>query len=150
LLDGTEVTFAFVDGNHRHAWPLSDVMEIQQLMKSGWILMHDIDLPGQIECAIAAGRLVEQTSASGAKHVFEFWPWEKIRSGNIGAIQIPADRRGLDEFLSRMRDLPCEVSSGSWGKRWRRIESLTSARPTQQGRFLRSRLHRAPKRLEQL
>jgi methyltransferase family protein len=124
LLDGMEVTLAFVDGNHRHPWPLSDVMEIQQLMKSGWILMHDIDLPGQIECAIAAGQPVERTSASGAKHVFEFWPWERIRSGNIGAIQIPADRRGLDEFLSRMRDLPCEVSSGSWGKRWRRIDSL--------------------------
>jgi hypothetical protein len=150
LLDGTVVTFAFVDGNHRHPWPLSDVMEIQHLMKSGWILMHDIDLPGQIECAIAAGRLVERTSASGARHVFDFWPWEKIRSGNIGAIQIPADRNGLDEFLSRMRDLPCEVSLGSWGKRWRRIESLTSAPRTPRGRLLRSRLRRAANRLEQL
>jgi hypothetical protein len=148
LLDGTEVTFAFVDGNHRHPWPLSDVMEIQRLMKSGWILMHDIDLPGEIECAMVAGQPVEQTPASGAKHVFEFWPWERIRSGNMGAIQIPADRRGLDEFLSRMRALPCEVSSGSWGKRWRRIESLTSAPRKQVGRFLRSKLGRAPTRLE--
>lgn len=47
LLQSGELMFAFVDGNHRHPWPLIDVLQIQGLMRNGWILMHDIDLPAE-------------------------------------------------------------------------------------------------------
>jgi predicted O-methyltransferase YrrM len=91
VLDG-ELPFAFIDGNHRHPWPLADVLQVQQLMKSGWICLHDIDLPGVSERALAAGEQVAYLPAYGAKHVFDFWPYAKIQAGNIGVIRIPADR----------------------------------------------------------
>ncbi len=136
IVGGAEVTLAFIDGNHRHPWPLSDVLQIQALMKSGWILMHDIDLPGLIASALASGQKVEHAPASGAKHVFDYWPEEKIRSGNIGAIKIPADRGSLGDFVARLRDLPAEVSPGSWTKQWRVIDSLMNS-PTRR-RFFRA------------
>ena len=126
LMSGAELTFGFVDGNHRHPWPLFDVLQIQQLIDRGWILLHDIDLPGVIERTIAGGQQVDHQPAYGAKHVFDFWPDEKISAGNIGAIKIPADRRSLDRFVARLRDLPCEVTPGSWKKRWRTIDDVTN------------------------
>lgn len=126
LLGGNELTFAFVDGNHRHPWPLFDVLQIQQLMKRGWILLHDINLPDLIKRAVAAGQEVVHEPVYGAKYVFDFWPDEKISAGNIGAIKIPADRRSLGRFVTKLRELPYEVRPGSWSKRWRSIDSLTN------------------------
>jgi hypothetical protein len=123
-----ERMIGFVDGNHRHPWPLCDVLEICCLMKHGWILMHDIDLPDVIERALAAGERVDYEPVSGAKHVFESWPGKRIRSGNIGAIQIPDDRDSLQDFIDKMRSLPGEVTPGSWTRRWRTIDELL-ARP---------------------
>ena len=119
-----ELKFAFVDGNHRHPWPLTDVLRIQDLMKDGWILMHDVDLPAVIETARNAGQGYDLTPVYGAKHVFDFWPGDKIRSGNIGAVKIPRDRRSLGGLVAKLRELPTEVSAGSWAKQWRAIEKL--------------------------
>ena len=69
-----DLTFAFIDGNHQHPWPLLDVLRIQRLMHTGWILLHDIDLPGVITRARAAGQQIDQPSGAGAKHVFDSWP----------------------------------------------------------------------------
>jgi Methyltransferase domain len=124
LVQDGELPLAFIDGNHRHPWPLADVLQVQQLMKSGWILLHDIDLPRLTERARAAGQQVAHTPDHGAKHVFDFWPHEKIQSGNIGVIKIPADRSLLAGFVEELRVLPVEVSPGSWSKRWRQIDSL--------------------------
>jgi Methyltransferase domain len=124
LTKNDELRFAFVDGNHRHPWPLTDVLRIQDLMASGWILMHDVDLPAVIEQARRAGHGYDVTPVYGAKHVFDFWPAEKIRSGNIGAVKIPRDRRSLGELVAKLRELPAEVSGGSWTKQWRVIEGL--------------------------
>ena len=96
-------------------------------MKSGWILLHDIDLPGLIERALAAGQQVAHTPVHGAQHVFDFWPYEKIRSGNIGVIRITANRSLLKDFVERLHVLPVEVSPASWNKRWRQINSLLKA-----------------------
>ena len=90
--------------------------------------MHDVDLPGQIERAVAAGQQVDHAPVYGAKHVFDLWPHEKIRAGNIGVIRIPADHSWLGNFVEKLRALPAEVSQGSWRKRWRLIDSLASAR----------------------
>ncbi|HEY5036596.1 MAG TPA: class I SAM-dependent methyltransferase [Chthoniobacterales bacterium] len=119
-----ELSFAFVDGNHQHPWPLLDVLRLQRLMASGWILLHDIDLPALIARFRAEGQTVEFSPSSGAKHVFDFWPDEKIRAGNIGAVKIPRARESLDELVGELRALPSEVSAGSWKKRWREIDVL--------------------------
>lgn len=121
-----ELTLAFIDGNHQHPWPLVDLLHIRQAMKSGWILLHDIDLPALIGRALAAGQQVDHPPRSGAKHIFDYWPDKKIAAGNIGAIRISPDRSSLGSFLARLRELPSEVSPGSWSKRWRAIDSLTN------------------------
>ncbi|MEO6872498.1 MAG: class I SAM-dependent methyltransferase [Chthoniobacterales bacterium] len=116
--------FAFIDGNHQHPWPLVDVLRIQERMAGGWILLHDIDLPATIARAQAEGRAGDLQPAAGAKHVFDFWPDAKISSGNIGVVRVPSDRRSLGRLIATLRDLPAEVSPGSWTKRWREIDRL--------------------------
>ena len=137
LFAAGELTFAFIDGNHRHPWPLVDVLQVQQVMERGWILMHDIDLPDLIERVAAAGQPVDHAPVYGAKHVFDFWPHEKIRAGNIGAIRIPADRSSLVDFVEKLRALPAEVSQGSWSKHWHLIDSLRRV-PSRRRWFFRS------------
>src|SRR5450432_3425039 len=34
------------------------------------------------------------------------------------------NRSSLGELVANLRELPCEVSSGSWTKRWRDIDAL--------------------------
>lgn len=129
IVGGIEIDFAFVDGNHSHPWPLFDILHLQKLMKDDtWILMHDIDLPGAIDRALASGQEVSFERRFGAKYVFDYWPGAKIESGNIGAIQIPRNRRSLGDFVERMRTLPSEVTEGSWIKRWRAIDQLVKHR----------------------
>ena len=116
LVGGRAVRLALVDGNHQHPWPLHDVLQLQSVMRSGWILLHDIDLPA------TAGQAY--TPRFGAKHVFDAWPAEKINAGNIGAIRLPTDRRSLGNFVEELRARPSEVSPNGWSKRWREIDSL--------------------------
>ena len=95
-------------------------------MKDGaWILMHDIDLPASIDRALARGEKIDFERCFGAKYVFDCWPEAKIRSGNIGVIRIPRNRRSLGDFVDRLRTLPSEVTEGSWAKRWRVIDKLS-------------------------
>ena len=116
--------FAFIDGNHRHPWPLLDVLRVLERMASGWILVHDIDLPATIARARAEGRVIDLQPVAGAKHVFDLWPDEKVSSGNIGVVKVPADRTSLGKLIASLRQLPSEVSPGSWTKRWREIDLL--------------------------
>lgn len=116
--------FAFIDGNHRHPWPLVDSLRVQERMAGGWILLHDIDLPATIARAQADGQAVDLQPVAGAKHVFDVWPDEKISSGNIGVVRVPSDRGSLGTLVAELRDLPAEVSPGSWTKRWREIDRL--------------------------
>jgi Methyltransferase domain len=124
LTSNGELRFAFVDGSHQHPWPLTDVLCLQRLMESGWILMHDIDLPATIARSRTQGHGLDLAPAFGAKHVFDFWPDKRIAAGNIGAVKIPRDRRLLDELVAQLKELPSEVSVGSWTKQWRGIEEM--------------------------
>jgi Methyltransferase domain len=119
-----DLTFAFIDGNHQHPWPLLDVLRIQRLMHTGWILLHDIDLPGVITRARAAGQQIDQPSGAGAKHVFDSWPSGKIGAGNIGIIRVCKDRSWLREWVAQLRALPSQVTAGNAPKRWREIHAL--------------------------
>ncbi|MBA3960881.1 MAG: class I SAM-dependent methyltransferase [Chthoniobacterales bacterium] len=116
LVRGDELTLAFVDGNHQHPWPLHDVLQLQSLMPSGWILLHDIDLPHFAGDAY--------TPRFGAKYVFDSWPDKKIGAGNIGAIKLPENRRSLGQLVAHLRELPSEVSPNGWKKRWQEIDAL--------------------------
>jgi hypothetical protein len=127
LTKNGDLRFAFVDGNHRHPWPLTDVLRLQGLMGSGWILMHDIDLPAVVEKARSAGHGYDVTPLYGAKHVFDFWPGDRIRSGNIGAVKMPHDRRSLGELVAKLRELPAEVNRDRWAKQWRVIDKLRTS-----------------------
>ncbi|HEY2801183.1 MAG TPA: class I SAM-dependent methyltransferase [Chthoniobacterales bacterium] len=126
LVHDRSLRFAFIDGNHRHPWPLTDVLRIQDLMESGWILLHDIDLPAVIACAPAEGQAADLEPAAGAKNIFDFWPDEKIKAGNIGAVKLPVDRRSLGKFVAEMRELPSEVNPGARTKQWGEIEALAA------------------------
>jgi len=124
-----QISLGFIDGNHRHPWPLSDLLQLLGVMGNGWILLHDIDLPGVVERARAAGQATEVEPAAGAKLIFEHWPGRKISCGNIGAIQVPLDLESLGAFVSRLRQLPGEVKPGSWIKQWRAIDALLDPPP---------------------
>jgi hypothetical protein len=124
LVERGDLTFAFIDGNHQHPWPLLDVLQIHRLMRTGWILLHDIDLPAVIARARAAGQQINHPSGAGAKHVFDSWPWGKIGAGNIGVIKVCEDRGWLREWVAKLRELPSQVTAGSATKRWRDIDAL--------------------------
>ncbi len=129
LVERGDLTFAFIDGNHQHPWPLLDVVQICRLMRAGWILLHDIDLPGVIARAHAAGQQINYPTGAGAKHVFDYWPSEKISAGNIGAIKICEDRWWLRKWVAKLRELPSQVTAGSATKRWREIDALLADSP---------------------
>ena len=114
-----------------------DVLQIEQVMGEGWILLRDVDLPGLIERVAATGQVVDHEPVYGAKHVFDFWPYQKIQAGNIGAIRLPPDRSLLAGMVEKLRTRPAEVSPGSCTKRWRVIDDLLK-KPKRKGWFFRS------------
>jgi len=122
-----QATLGFIDGNHRHPWPLFDLLQLLQVVENGWILLHDIDLPGTVRRARAAGKAVECDPDSGAELVFRHWPGRKISSGNIGVIEVPPDSDWLGKFVEKLRAVPSEVNPQRALKQWRMIDSLVAA-----------------------
>ena len=119
-----ELSFAFIDGNHQHPWPVHDVVQSAAVMAAGsWIVMHDVDLATRIETERAAGQVVSYEARFGAAHVFQFWPGDKIRAGNIAAVKLP-EPGGLKELLDRLRGLPSETSPNTWRRLWREIDQV--------------------------
>lgn len=94
---GGLVDFAFVDGDHRHPWPLFDVLHVAPALRpEAWIALHDI----------ALARVCPQFQSHGAEWLFSAWP-ETARAGageaeNIGAVRLPAD---LHELVPMALDL---------------------------------------------
>ncbi len=124
LFSPGELSFAFIDGNHQHPWPLHDVVQVAALMPAGgWIVMHDVDLATRIGSERAAGHVVSYEARFGAAHVFQGWPGEKIRAGNIAAVRLP-ERGGLKELLERLRELPGETSPNTWRRLWSEIDQV--------------------------
>src|SRR4051812_3050134 len=55
-----EFGLAFIDADHRHPWPLLDVLRLAPYIQSrGWIVLHDIQLGSYGEAERAAGRQLE-------------------------------------------------------------------------------------------
>ncbi len=108
---------AIVDGEHRHPWPLVDVLVLLDKMPTGsWILLQDIRLPERLmgdamrlDCDPAAGFY-------GPSLVYDLWTGPKVRgldaAFNMGAVQIPEERAQLRRSLLETLVYPPEIEIG--------------------------------------
>ncbi len=115
-----EFGLAFIDADHRHPWPLLDVLRLAPYLQPGsWILLHDIQLGTYGESERQAGRQLEGGTPFGAEWFFERWPFRKIRSFHIGAVELPASTGALIPFALELMNEPFEITGNS-AKRVRR------------------------------
>jgi predicted O-methyltransferase YrrM len=115
-----EFGLAFIDADHRHPWPLLDVLRLAPCVQSGgWILLHDIQLGTYGKAERDAGKELESGTPYGAEWLFEQWPFRKIRSFHIGAIELPLRKDALIPFALELMVEPFEVT-GKAAKRIRR------------------------------
>ena len=114
-----EFGLAFIDADHRHPWPLLDVLRLApDLQTGGWIVLHDIQLGTYGEAERAAGRTPTEGTPYGAEWLFERWPFRKIRSFHIGAIELPLRLDALIPFAVDLIAESFEVT-GNAAKRTR-------------------------------
>jgi predicted O-methyltransferase YrrM len=106
-----EYGLAFIDADHRHPWPLLDVLRLAPyLQPRSWIVLHDIQLGTYGKIERDAGKQLETGTPYGAEWLFDRWPFRKIRSFQIGAIELPPDIRFLIPFALDLMDEPFEVT----------------------------------------
>jgi cephalosporin hydroxylase len=106
-----EFGLAFIDADHRHPWPLLDVLRLAPYVQSGgWILLHDIQLGTYGRELQAAGKSLESGTPYGAEWLFDRWPFRKIRSFHIGAIELPSRKDALIPFALSLMDEPFELT----------------------------------------
>lgn len=105
-----EFGLAFIDADHRHPWPLLDVLRLAPYLQArGWIALHDIQLGSFGQAERDAGKPVD-ANPYGAEWLFDRWPFRKIRSFHIGAIELPADITALIPFALDLTNEPFEVT----------------------------------------
>lgn len=115
-----EFGLAFIDADHRHPWPLLDLLRLAPYVEGGgWILLHDIQLGTYGRRAEEAGETLEGGTPYGAEWLFDRWPFRKIRSFHIGAIELPTRKEALISFALGLMEEPFEVT-GKAAKRIRR------------------------------
>jgi predicted O-methyltransferase YrrM len=115
-----EFGLAFIDADHRHPWPLLDVLRLAPYVQGGgWILLHDIQLGTYGRNQREAGQSLEGGTPYGAEWLFDAWPFRKIRSFHIGAIELPARKSALVPFALDLMGQPFEVT-GKAAERIRR------------------------------
>lgn len=106
-----EYGLAFIDADHRHPWPLLDVLRLAPYLQSrAWIVLHDIQLGTYGKSERDAGHEPEAGTPYGAEWLFERWPFRKIRSFHIGAIELPARGDVLISFALDLMEQPFEVT----------------------------------------
>ena len=81
--------------------------------------MHDIQLGTYGKAERDAGKQLEGGTPYGAEWLFERWPFRKIRSFHIGAIEPPPQKDALIPFALDLMDEPFEIT-GNAVKRLRR------------------------------
>ena len=112
-----EFGLAFIDADHRHPWPLLDMLRLAPcLQMSGWIVLHDIQLGTCGQAERKAGSKLESGTPYGAEWLFEAWPFRKIRSFHIGAIELPARLEALVPFALDLMRRPFELTGKSAGR----------------------------------
>jgi predicted O-methyltransferase YrrM len=122
-----EFGLAFIDADHRHPWPLLDVLRLAPYVQSGgWILLHDIQLGSHGKDQRDAGHALEGGTPFGAEWLFDRWPFRKIRSFHIGAIELPPRKDVLIPFALDLLRQPFEITGKSATRARRAIyESFT-------------------------
>jgi predicted O-methyltransferase YrrM len=106
-----EFGLAFIDADHRHPWPLLDVLSLAPYLQArSWIVLHDIQLGTYGKIERDAGRQLETGTPYGAEWLFDRWPFRKIRSFHIGAIELPVRRHALIPFALELMREPFEVT----------------------------------------
>jgi hypothetical protein len=114
LATGEEFGLAFIDADHRHPWPLLDVLRLAPSVQGGgWILLHDIQLGTYGRNQRAAGQPLEGGTPYGAEWLFDRWPFRKIRSFHIGALELPRRKDSLIPFALELMQQPFEVAGKS-------------------------------------
>ena len=110
LVMPNELKVVFIDADHRHPRVLLDLLRVAPYVeKGGWVLLHDIRLGTIGREMKAAGQPTPFAMPFGAQWLFERWPYRKISGGNIGAIQLPNDKRELIPFAFRLMSVPFEI-----------------------------------------
>jgi predicted O-methyltransferase YrrM len=106
-----ELHFAFIDADHRHPRPLLDLVRLAPYVRSGgWIVFHDIEWGTMGRKAVEAGQTLRWGASYGAEWLFDRWPFRKISGGNIGAIELPDEKRTLVPFALRLMRLQFEIT----------------------------------------
>ena len=112
-----EFGLAFIDADHRHPWPLLDVLRLAPFIQPrGWILLHDIQLGTYGKAEREAGQQLDAGTPYGAEWLFEGWPFRKIRSFHIGAIELPERKEAVIPFALELMEKPFEVTGKSAGR----------------------------------
>jgi predicted O-methyltransferase YrrM len=112
-----EFGLAFIDADHRHPWPLLDVLRLAPYVQpGGWIVLHDIQLGTYGKAERDAGKQSDVGTPYGAEWLFDRWPFRKIRSFQIGAVELPRDTTALIPFALDLTDEPFEVSGKTAGR----------------------------------
>lgn len=123
ILESKSVQMAFIDGNHRHPWPLQDFLNLLFVLDDNAIVIfHDVDLPNVIQRLSKERENYNDYAAEGAKYVFDNWPLTKIRRGNIGAVVVPEDRQVIKPFVEKLVNIPLETDKDLTGKRKRDLK----------------------------
>jgi cephalosporin hydroxylase len=115
-----EIQFAFVDADHQHPRPLLDLVRMGPFLHAGaWVVFHDIRLGTH---TAEKGDLESLTFGApfGAEWFFQDWPFRKISGGNIGAVQIPAEKSAMVAPALHLMKRPFEVTPGNEARRDRR------------------------------
>jgi predicted O-methyltransferase YrrM len=103
-----ELELVFIDADHQHPRPLLDVLRVAPFVRGcGWILLHDTRL-GSMGCGSEKAGC-SYAACFGAEWLFEAWPFRKISGGNVGAIQLPREKRQLLPTAKKLLKLPFEV-----------------------------------------
>ena len=89
------------------------------IKSGGWIVLHDIQLGTFGVAERAAGKQLEGGTPYGAEWLFERWPFRKIKSFHIGAIELPPHLDTLIPFALDLMEEPFELT-GQAAKRARR------------------------------
>jgi hypothetical protein len=115
-----EFGLGFIDADHRHPWPLLDVLRLAPYLQAqAWFVLHDIQLGTYGKIERDAGKQQETGTPYGAEWLFDRWPFRKIRSFHIGAIQLPPDTSVLIPFALDLMSEPFEIT----GKTARRVRT---------------------------
>jgi predicted O-methyltransferase YrrM len=105
-----ELELVFIDADHQHPRPLLDLLRIAPYIQcGGWILLHDITL-GSTGVSTKKRGKGPRCGPFGAEWLFAEWPFRKISSANIGAVQMPGKKTAIIPMALRLMKLPFEMS----------------------------------------